>query len=89
MKNRADLVRRLIRKGESDLVNAEMCVSKRQSLDAACFHAQQGAEKYIKAYLTAKEVDYPFIHNLERKGSNTAMRVLQSTISWYILYVTC
>lgn len=64
MKDKSDLVKGLIRKAESDLVNAEMCLSTKQSLDTVCFHAQQGAEKYIKAYLTAREADYPYIHNL-------------------------
>lgn len=31
---------------------------------AACFHAQQAAEKYLKAYLSLKCVDFPFLHNL-------------------------
>jgi HEPN domain-containing protein len=66
MKDKSDLVKGLIRKAESDLVNAEMCLSTKQSLDTVCFHAQQGAEKYIKAYLTAREADYPYIHNLEK-----------------------
>ena len=77
MKSRSDLVKGLIRKAESDLVNAEMCLSTKQSLDAACFHAQQGAEKYIKAYLTAQDVDYPFIHNLEKRPTTTAYPIRQ------------
>ncbi len=31
-----------------------------------CFHAQQAAEKYLKAYLTAWGIDFPFVHNLEK-----------------------
>ena len=53
-------------KAESDLANARMYLSASQALDTACFHAQQVAEKYIKAYLTAHEIDFPFIHNLEK-----------------------
>jgi len=37
-----------------------------QALDTVCFHAQQAAEKSIKAYLTAQDMDFPFIHNLEK-----------------------
>lgn len=32
--------------------------------DAVCFHSQQMAEKYLKAYLFKNKVDFPKIHNL-------------------------
>jgi HEPN domain-containing protein len=66
MKTKADLVRGWILKAESDLTNAKVCLAAGQSLDTACFHAQQAAEKYVKAYLTAYGIDFPFIHNLEK-----------------------
>ena len=66
MKGKADLVRALIKKAESDLAIVEMCLAKEKSLDAACFHAQQAAEKYLKAYLTANGKEFPFVHNLEK-----------------------
>ena len=66
MKTRADLVKGWLLKAESDLANARMCLVAECSLDTACFHAQQAAEKCIKAYLTAYEIDFPFIHNLEK-----------------------
>lgn len=66
MKTVADLVRGWLLKAESDLTNARMCVAAGQSLDTACFHAQQAAEKFLKAYLTAYGIDFPFIHNLEK-----------------------
>jgi HEPN domain-containing protein len=66
MKSRADLVKGWVRKAESDLTNARICLSAEQALDTACFHAQQGAEKSLKAYLTTYEVKFPFIHNLEK-----------------------
>lgn len=66
MKTKADLVKGMLRKAKSDLTNAAMCLSAGQSLDTACFHAQQAAEKYIKAYLATQDIDYPFIHNLEK-----------------------
>jgi HEPN domain-containing protein len=31
---------------------------------SVCFHAQQSAEKYLKALLIAKEVDFPKTHDL-------------------------
>jgi HEPN domain-containing protein len=32
--------------------------------DAVCFHSQQMAEKYLKAFLFKNKVDFPKIHNL-------------------------
>jgi HEPN domain-containing protein len=66
MKSKADLVNGTIRKAESDLQVAKLCLSAGEALDIACFHAQQSAEKYLKAYLIAKDVDFPFIHNIEK-----------------------
>ena len=54
-----------IRKAESDLANADLCIGHESALDTACFHAQQAAEKYLRAYLIATNLDFPFIHNLE------------------------
>lgn len=66
MKTRADLVKGWLLKAESDLTNARLCLAAGQALDTVCFHAQQAAEKYIKAYLLVKEIEFPFIHNLEK-----------------------
>jgi HEPN domain-containing protein len=66
MKTKVDLVKGWLRKAESDLLNARICMEAGQALDTECFHAQQAAEKYIKAYLTEYEIDSPFIHNLEK-----------------------
>jgi HEPN domain-containing protein len=74
MKTKADLVRGWLLKAESDLANAGMCLAAGQALDTACFHAQQAAEKSIKAYLTAHEIDFPFIHNLEKLVELCAQR---------------
>lgn len=64
MKNHEDLARGWWRKGDSDLANARMCVDAERSLDTACFHAQQAGEKYLKAYLSLKRVEFPSLHNL-------------------------
>ncbi len=66
MKTQADLVKGWLLKAEGDLSNARLCLSAGEALDTACFHAQQAAEKYIKAYLTTYGIDFPFIHNLEK-----------------------
>ena len=57
MKTKVDLVKGWLRKAESDLLNARICMEAGQALDTECFHAQQAAEKYIKAYLTEHEID--------------------------------
>src|SRR5208283_4068544 len=31
-----------------------------------CFHAQQAAEKYLKAFLTHHEAPFPYTHNLSK-----------------------
>jgi len=34
--------------------------------EAICFHAQQAAEKYLKAFLTWHEVEFPKTHAIEK-----------------------
>jgi HEPN domain-containing protein len=34
-------------------------------IDACCFHAQQAAEKYLKAYLVSKQISFPKTHDLQ------------------------
>lgn len=66
MKERLDLVRSWIRKAESDLASLNLALGAGTALDAACFHAQQAAEKYLKAYLIFADVNFPFTHNLAK-----------------------
>jgi HEPN domain-containing protein len=66
MKSRADLVRGWLRKSQSDLDSAGLCLASAKALDAVCFHAQQAAEKCLKAYLVAKGIEFPFVHNIEK-----------------------
>jgi HEPN domain-containing protein len=37
---------------------------KKPYVSAVCFHAQQCAEKYLKALLVLKDVDFPKTHDL-------------------------
>jgi len=55
-----------IDKGEGDFVTARMSYLARRNRnhDAACFHAQQCAEKYLKARLEEAGVPIPKTHNL-------------------------
>ncbi len=66
MKTTDDLVEGWIRKADSDLANAQLCVASSTALDTACFHAQQAAEKLLKAYLMAYGLPVPLIHNVEK-----------------------
>lgn len=66
MKTTDDLVLGWIRKADSDLDNAALCLASGKSLDTACFHAQQAAEKLLKSYLMAYGLPAPFTHNIEK-----------------------
>lgn len=39
--------------------------SEEVPMDACCFHAQQAAEKYLKAYLVSKLINFPKTHDLQ------------------------
>jgi len=60
------LTREWVEKAEGDLATAarELRVRKSPNYDAVCFHAQQGAEKYLKAVLHAKAIPFAKTHNL-------------------------
>jgi HEPN domain-containing protein len=55
-----------IAKAEADLVTAEreLLAERDPNYDAAAFHAQQCAEKYLKACLVEAAVDFPKTHDL-------------------------
>lgn len=55
MKERAELVLGWLRKAQSESVALDATLGA-TALDAACFHAQQAAEKYLKAFLTHHDV---------------------------------
>ena len=57
-----------IEKAEGDFRTAlrEFRARKNPNFDAACFHAQQCAEKYMKAYLQEKSVSIEKTHDLLR-----------------------
>ena len=56
MKKRIDWADLWIRKAENDLITASAClnIKPRPPIDTICFHAQQCAEKYLKAFLHVK-----------------------------------
>ena len=65
MKKKPDLVQGWIRKAESDML-AMQATRQAGAMDACCFHAQQAAEKLLKAYLIHNDVEFPFTHNLAK-----------------------
>lgn len=63
---KAELVRAWLEKARRDLVVAEREVaSEAPFTDIACYHAQQSAEKSLKAYLTWRGIPFPRTHALE------------------------
>jgi len=63
----AVVAREWIAKAENDLVNAAhtLTLDARCPTDTVCFHAQQCAEKYLKALLTFRGADFAKTHDLE------------------------
>jgi len=61
-----DLLAEWISKAEGDYLVAKREIRARGKVnyDAICFHCQQFAEKYIKAFLYKNSVDFPKTHNL-------------------------
>jgi len=55
-----------IEKAEHDLKNAEHTLTLKEDcpFDTVCFHAQQCAEKYLKALLALHGIDFPKSHDL-------------------------
>jgi HEPN domain-containing protein len=60
------IVEEWIKKAEGDWHSAarELRARKNPNYDAACFHAQQCAEKYLKAFLQSKNQRFAKTHNL-------------------------
>ncbi len=62
----AEVVRRWVEKAEHDLRNAQYTLTLQDDcpFDTVCFHAQQCAEKYLKALLIFHGIDSPRTHDL-------------------------
>ena len=65
MKDAAELCRGLLRKARSDRIAMDASLAS-QAFDAACFHAQQIAEKCLKSFLAYRCVAFPYTHNLTK-----------------------
>ena len=63
-----EVTREWISKAEGDYRSAEVLLYQIEipEIDTACFHCQQCAEKYVKAFLTEHDIDFPRNHDLVR-----------------------
>ena len=54
-----------VEKAEEDFILAQSALRRKRPLvTGACFHAQQCAEKYMKALLVSKRAGFPMTHDL-------------------------
>jgi len=55
-----------VTKAEGDFATArrELSAKDNPNYDAVCFHAQQSAEKYLKAFLQETDIPFPRTHDL-------------------------
>ncbi len=62
------VTREWVARAESDLRAAVYLLEPRieRPTEAICFHAQQCAEKYVKALLVFRGADFPRTHDLEK-----------------------
>ena len=62
-----DFVQQWINKAEQDLAAARVLLeSGLEHYENVGFHAQQAAEKYIKAFLVRHQIEFPKTHDLAR-----------------------
>ena len=65
MSQRPSAAKSWFAKADKDLLLAELAAAHGRKLaDLACYHAQQCAEKYLKGYLTHRDVPFKFVHAL-------------------------
>ncbi len=61
----ADLARGWMQKGDSDRFAANGIAQTPGPYDTVCFHAQQAAEKYLKAVIALAGAAIPRVHDLD------------------------
>ncbi len=65
-KIRDEFVRQWLLRAEEDLSAARSLLTYEASFCATvCFHSQQAAEKYLKAFLTSRQVEFPKTHDID------------------------
>jgi HEPN domain-containing protein len=65
MNDKASHARQWLAKAHSDLTASRRLLDGGGPYDAVCFHAQQAAEKALKAWLAVADAPIPRTHNLE------------------------
>ena len=62
-----EVVKEWVEKAENDLKAAGQILKAGTDCptDTVCFHAQQAVEKYLKALLVYKNIDFPKTHDIE------------------------
>jgi len=66
-RERRDYIAAWIEKAEQDLSAASIVLNSGYSdkpVATVCFHSQQAAEKYLKAYLVSLDIVFPRTHNI-------------------------
>ena len=59
------LVQQWFNKAEADLVTVKILLKDPEhNTGIVCFHCQQAVEKYLKGYLSAKNIEFPKTHDL-------------------------
>ena len=66
MRRDHELAEMLLRKAKNDQVALQELAATNSPDDVTGFHAQQAVEKCLKAVLAAREISYPFTHDLRR-----------------------
>ena len=63
---RNEYIRQWLLKADEDLLVVNTLIEQNFSAKASiCFHCQQAAEKYLKAFLIAHDKDFPKTHSIE------------------------
>ena len=65
MKHNRDEASDLLEKAGNDIIAAQATLATGKALDTVCFHAQQAAEKSLKALLAFHGVVYPWRHDMD------------------------
>mgnify|MGYP006247174729 CR=1 FL=1 len=59
-------IKQWLQKADNDLASARRLFEiEPPIIDTACFHCQQAVEKYLKAYLVFKQVDFEKTHDVK------------------------
>lgn len=81
--------------GDSNTAQRELRARRAPNYDSACFHSQQCAVKYLKAFLVSQRIEPPRIHNLvellklciKRDGTFEMIRPALESLNVYAVVV--